>query len=104
MSGAPTAYSPTQSAGRPGPFAAVAVKPWPGLTVAALSVTLGAGGVSSLVIVPTPTPSPINAFAPFDRLTANVSFGSNVVSPFTVTLIVWVAVPGAKVSVPVAAT
>jgi len=42
------------------------------------------------------------AFVGLDKLTTNVSFGSAVVSPLTVTAIVCVVTPGAKVSVPVA--
>src|SRR6185295_11240182 len=104
MSGAPTAYSPTQSVAFAGPLATVKPIVPPGFTVGVFIVTDGGGGASSLVIVPMPWPSPINAFVAFDRLTVKVSFGSTAGSPFTVTLIVCVATDELNVSVPVAAT
>jgi len=36
------------------------------------------------------------------RLTENVSFGSNLVSPLTSTVMVWLVVPEANVTVPLA--
>ena len=82
----------------------------PAVTVPALpSVTLtslidSVGTASSFVIVPIPLPSAIVAFTGPLRFTPNVSFASNFVSPFTVTLTGRVAWPGVKVSVPDPAT
>ena len=66
---------------------------------------LGGGVVvSSFVIVPCPWPSARVAPDGLERLTRNVSFGSTVVSPLTVTLIVLLVCPAVKLSEPVAAT
>lgn len=61
------------------------------------------GGVtvpSSLRIVPVPEPLAIDALVGLDGFTVNVSFGSIVVSPTTLTVIVCVATPGLNVSTP----
>ena len=58
------------------------------------------GGASSSRIVPWPWASAITAFVAVSRLTTNVSLGSTVASPFTVTATVRRSAPGAKVSVP----
>src|SRR5262249_7824250 len=58
---------------------------------------------SSLVIVPVPVAVAIVALVGADRVTVNVSFGSNVVSPLTLTVMVLDVCPGVKVSVPLVA-
>ena len=60
------------------------------------------GGTSSLLIVPVATPSASVAPTGDDSVTVKVSAGSTVVSPTTVTGIVWVVVVPEKVSDPVA--
>jgi hypothetical protein len=57
---------------------------------------------SSSAIVPVPLPATV-APAGFERLSVNVSAGSEVVSPLTRTVTVLLVSPGAKVSVPAAA-
>src|SRR5437773_668118 len=57
-----------------------------------------------LSIVPAPWLSLIVALTGFERLTKNVSLGSNLVSPLTVTATGWLVTPGRKVTVPLAAT
>ena len=52
----------------------------------------------------TPDTPLTTAFVGLLRVTANVSSGSGVVSPLTLTASVRVATPGANVSVPLAAT
>ncbi len=52
------------------------------------------------MIVPRPWPSASVAFDAFERLTENVSVGSNAVSPLTSTVTVLVVWPAAKFSVP----
>jgi hypothetical protein len=75
--------------------------------VSRLNVGIGVlGGTttpSSLRIVPVPVPVAIVALLGADRLTVKVSFGSIVVSPATLTVIVCVVTPGANVSVPLVA-
>ena len=64
---------------------------------------VGGGGWSSLMIVPTPSPSASVAPTGFDRLTVNASLDSIAVSPFTCTVTgcdVW---PALKLTVPLAA-
>ncbi len=64
--------------------------------------TVGAASLS--VIVPTPTPSAINAFVGADRFSVNDSGASSVVSSITATDTVCEVTPGANVStVPVTA-
>jgi hypothetical protein len=55
---------------------------------------------SSLTMVPVPEAAPIVALAAPERLSVNVSLGSTAVSPMTGTTTVWLATPGANVSVP----
>src|SRR5437667_36810 len=62
------------------------------------------GCPSSLTIVPAPWLSLIVALTGFERLTKNVSLGSNLVSPLTMTVTGWLVTPGANVTVPLAAT
>src|SRR5437870_1942310 len=62
------------------------------------------GGGSSLWIVPVPSALALVAWVAPDRLTVNVSSGSNVVSPLTLTVMVLLVSPGLNVSVPLAAT
>ena len=62
------------------------------------------GCASSLLIVPTPWLSAIVAFVALDRFTLKVSFGSNTVSPLTVTLIGCEVWPAVNVKVPELAT
>jgi hypothetical protein len=57
-------------------------------------------GVSSLLIVPTPCPSVIEALVALVRLTKKVSFPSRKVSPFTITGTDIEVIPGAKVKTP----
>ena len=59
---------------------------------------------SSLRIVPIPWPSAIVALMGLERLTKKFSLNSAVLSPMTATVIVWLVVPGGKVSVPLFAT
>ncbi len=61
------------------------------------------GSVSSFWIVPTAWPSAIVAWTGVSRSTVKVSSGSNLVSPLTTTCTVWLVMPGANVTVPVAA-
>ena len=60
----------------PGPLATATVIVSPGFTVVGNAVTLGPGGVSSLVMMHTPWLSPICAFVGNNRLTKKVSLGS----------------------------
>ena len=62
-----------------------------------------AGCVSSLTMVPTPWPSAMVALTGVSRLTKKVSVGSNLVSPTTCTVTVWLVSPGAKMTVPLVA-
>ena len=73
------------------------------------SVTVGlsmdsAGVASSSAIVPVPVSSPEGMVALVGplKVTSIVSFASSRASPVSVTSIVWVVVPAAKVSVPAA--
>jgi hypothetical protein len=59
--------------------------------------------VSSLLIVSVPAPFAIFAFTAFDSDTVDVSSGSMLVSPVTLTGIVFDVSPGPNVSVPLAA-
>ena len=61
-----------------------------------------ADAVSSFVIVAVADPCAILAFAGFESVTVNVSFPSTLVSPATVTGIVFSVSPGRNVSVPLA--
>jgi hypothetical protein len=61
------------------------------------------GAASSLKIVPCPCPFAMVALVGLPRLTRNVSLASGRVSPVTATVTVWLVVPGANVSVPLAA-
>ena len=66
--------------------------------------SIASDGVASLsVIVPVPIAVVIVALPGFDSVTRYVSFASSSRSPWTVTAIVWVVVPGVNVSVPVVA-
>src|SRR5436190_776331 len=65
----------------------------------ATSLMESAGWVSSFWIVPVPTALAIVALVAPDRVTVKVSSGSNLVSPLTVTVMVLLVSPGAKVSV-----
>ena len=94
----------TQSVRLPGPLATVTVITSPGFTVAGDTVSVGTGAASSFAIVPTPCAVPMIAFVALLKLTTKVSSGSNVVSPFTVTLTGCVLTPGANVNVPLVAT
>ena len=58
------------------------------------------GAASSFTIVPVPSAVPIVALTAADRWTVNASFVSNVVSPFTSTVICFVVSVAAKFSVP----
>jgi hypothetical protein len=58
------------------------------------------GAASSLSTVPSPWSSAIVAPDAFERLTKKISFASKIVSPFTSTVIVLLASPAVKVSVP----
>ncbi len=57
---------------------------------------------SSFVIVPTPVSSAIVALVGLLSTTLNASSASGIVSPLTTIPRVWVVVPGANVSVPLA--
>ena len=80
--------------------AAFTVPELPSVTDTGLTVKDGA--VSSLLIVPVPVPVAIVQPTGFDSVTVNVSFASNFVSPFTVTLNVPDGVFAGIVSVPLA--
>ena len=58
------------------------------------------GNASSSVIVPVPVPVKMVALVGLLNFTATVSFGSSKVSPFTVTAMLLVVSPAAKVKVP----
>src|SRR5262249_40091237 len=62
------------------------------------------GAWSSLRMVPFPCTAASVAFTGLLRFTKNVSSGSKVVSPSTLTLTVCAVAPGAKVPMPLAAT
>src|SRR2546430_1615767 len=68
------------------------------------SLMEGAGGGSSFTIVPWPCPFAMVAFVAPDRFTEKVSFGSKLVAPLTLTVMVLLVSAGLNVSVPLAAT
>src|SRR5437867_4453224 len=70
----------------------------------ATSLMERAGWVASCWMVPVPTALAIVALVGLDRLTKQDSFGSNFVSPLTVTVTGWLVSPGAIVTIPLAAT
>ena len=74
---------------------------FPSLT--ATSLMNSAGNGSLLLIVPTPWLSASVALTGLLRFTKNDSAGSKMVSPVTLTVMVWVTVPGAKLNVPLVA-
>src|SRR5436190_1549598 len=82
---------------------AVVVPLLPSVTLALLIVSAGST-TSSLTMVPTPWAPLMVAFVGLLKLTTNVSSGSTVVSPLTVTVIGCVLAPGAKVNVALFAT
>ena len=80
------------------PANTVTLKDAPGITVPAGQTT--GGGVSSVVIVPCPWPSPRSAPEAPDRFTKKVSVASGDVSPLTSTVTVFVLSPAAKLRDP----
>src|SRR4051812_48932345 len=103
VSGEPTSATATQSVAFPGPLAATTVSAPPVTTLVGDTVIVGPGATSSFRMVPTPCAVPSSALVGFVRFTRNVSSGSDVVSPFTRTVIVCAVTPGAKVRVPLVA-
>ena len=69
------------------------------------AIDTAGGGTSSFVIVTVALDGEPSVSPPvgLDSVTVNVSFGSTVVSPSTVTLIVALVAPGANVTTPDAA-
>jgi hypothetical protein len=83
---------------------ALTATPVPSVTVTSLILRDGIGAGSSSRMRPWPCARAIGAPTALSSLTMKPSCGSGIVSPLTVTVIVFRVSPGAKVSRPLAAT
>ena len=81
---------------------AAAVPGAPSVTRGESMDSVGASSSSVTVPVPAPAPGAMEAFTGALNVTATVSSGSSATSPMTVTSIVRLVSPAAKVSVPAA--